>query len=484
MKIITQILPLLIIGFTIILILLSIAWQRNHFMHASLTVVGLLLAIFSLFFVVHGSIANFTTLIHVDSFSIFYTGLVLIASLATSTLSYTWLSNNKDYKPDEFYILLLISTMGGILLTCAHHLTALFLGIELMSLPLLGMVGYTYRKKKVLEACIKYTIISSVASSFLLFGIALVYAVTGQLSFIGISNYALNEINYPLMLLAGLGMMIVGISFKLSLVPFHLWTPDIYQGAPTPVSTYLATVSKIAIFASLMRLFFYAPFNTHYEVKLLLCIIAICSMFIGNLMALSQNNLFRILGYSSTAHFGYLLVSWLVIQNVLVLETVGLYLFGYLLANLGVFGVISIMSNVSKKDTDLIGYYRGLFWYQPMLSVVMTVMMLSLAGIPMTLGFIGKFYIITLGINNNLKLLTILLLISTMISMLYYLRIVVSLYLYPAEKLHTNTYIQYNWALTSRGIMVLISSLLVLLLGLYPQPLINIVQWAQIINPR
>ncbi|POS81614.1 hypothetical protein EPUL_005909, partial [Erysiphe pulchra] len=169
-------------------------------------------------------------------------------------------------------------------------------------------------------------------------------------------------------LLAGLGMMI---------------------GAPAPVSTFLATVSKIAILASMMRLFYYTPLINNTQVQLVLAIIAFCSMFFGNLMALSQSNIKRVLGYSSIAHFGYVLVSFLAIPHTLVLETIGVYLVGYLFANLGAFGVVSLMSSPYRgEDTDLLFYYRGLFWHKPILSAVMTVMMLSLAGIPMTLGFI------------------------------------------------------------------------------------------------
>lgn len=471
-------LPLLIVGLTVVVVMLCIAWRRNHFINATLTVIGLNLALLSLWFVTQNGPMDVTPLMRVDGFSMFYTGLVLVASLATSTLAYAWLAGYPGNR-DEFYLLVLIAAMGGILLASANHLAALFLGIELISLPLFGMVGYAFRQKRSLEASIKYTLLSAAASSFLLFGMALVYAQTGQLSFAALGQTLNDTMLTQPVLLAGLGMMVVGLGFKLSLVPFHLWTPDVYQGAPAPVSTFLATASKIAIFAVVMRLFLYAPVTHSDTVRLVLAIIAFASMLFGNLMALSQSNIKRVLGYSSIAHLGYLLVGLIAVQaHTLALETVGVYLAGYLFASLGAFGVVSLMSSpYTGEDADSLYSYRGLFWHKPLLSSVLTVMMLSLAGIPMPLGFIGKFYVIALGVNSHLGWLTGAVVAGSAIGLFYYLRIMVSLYLSPPENLRRDT--SSNWALTAGGVVVLISSLLVLLLGLYPQPLITLVQLAQ-----
>lgn len=236
-------LPLLIVGLTVVVVMLSIAWRRNHFLNATLSVIGLNAALVSLWFVGQNGAMDVTPLIRVDGYAMLYTGLVLLASLATCTFAYPWLEGYKDNK-EEFYLLVLIAALGGILLAGANHLAALFLGIELISLPLFGLVGYAFRQKRSLEASIKYTILSAAASSFLLFGMALVYANSGNLSFLALGkSLADNALHEPL-LLAGLGLMIVGLGFKLSLVPFHLWTPDVYQGAPAPVSTFLATAAR------------------------------------------------------------------------------------------------------------------------------------------------------------------------------------------------------------------------------------------------
>ncbi|WP_034916084.1 MULTISPECIES: NADH-quinone oxidoreductase subunit NuoN [Erwinia] len=471
-------LPLLIVGLAVVVVMLSIAWRRNHFVNATLAVIGLNVALLSLFFVGNNGPMDVTPLLRVDGYSMLYTGLVILASLATCTFAYPWLATYPDNR-EEFYLLVLIAAAGGIMLASANHLASMFLGIELISLPLFGLVGYAFQQKRSLEASIKYTIMSAVASSFLLFGMALIYAESGNLSFMALGK-SLNDglLSQPL-LLTGLGMMIVGLGFKLSLVPFHLWTPDVYQGAPAPVSTFLATASKIAIFGVVMRLFLYAPVADSEAVRLVLAIIAVASILFGNLMAISQSNIKRLLGYSSIAHLGYLLVALIAIQtHQLSLETTGVYLAGYLFSSLGAFGVVSLMSSPYRgPDADSLYSYRGLFWHRPILSAVMTVMMLSLAGIPMTLGFIGKFYVIAVGVGAHLWWLTGAVVVGSAIGLYYYLRVTVSLYLNPPELLQRDT--PANWAFTAGGVVVLISAILVLLLGVYPQPLISLVQMAQ-----
>jgi len=473
-------LPLLIVGLTVVVVMLSIAWRRNHFVNATLTVIGLNLALFSLWFVGHVGAMDVTPLLRVDGYSMFYTALVLLASLATCTFAYPWLAGFPDNK-DEFYLLVLIAALGGIVLASANHLAALFIGIELLSLPLFGLIGYAFRQKRSLEAALKYMILSAAASSFLIFGIALIYADSGSLSFVQLGK-SLNDsmIQQPL-LLVGLGMMIIGLGFKLSLVPFHLWTPDVYQGAPAPVSTFLATASKIAIFGVVMRLFLYAPVTDSEAVRTVLGVIAFVSILFGNLMAISQSNIKRLLGYSSIAHLGYLLVSLIAVKtHQLSLETAGVYLAGYLFSSLGAFGVVSLMSSPYRgPDADTLYSYRGLFWHRPILSAVMTVMMLSLAGIPMTLGFIGKFYVIASGVNAHLWWLTAAVVAGSAIGLYYYLRVTVSLYLSPPEMHTRDRDTPANWAFTAGGVVVLISAILVLLLGVYPQPLISLVQMAQ-----
>lgn len=469
--------PLLIVSMTIVAVMLSIAWQRHHLLNATITVVGLNLALISLFWVWKVVPLQVTPLLQIDGFSLFYMALVLIASLATCTFAYSWLLTYPDNK-EEFYLLILLATLGGILLAGANHFAALFIGIELLSVPLFGLVGYAYRQKRALEASIKYTLLSAAASSFLLFGMALIYAESGSLSFVSLGKILPTVSLHQPILLAGIGMLLVGFGFKLSLVPFHLWTPDVYQGAPTPVTSFLATAGKIAVLAVLTRLLLSASVADSESVRTVLAVIAFCSILFGNLLALKQNNIKRLLGYSSIAHLGYLLVVLIAVQSrELPLTALGVYLVGYLFSSLGLFGVISLMSSPYRgSDTDSLFSYRGLFWHKPLLSAVMTVMLLSLAGIPMTLGFIGKFYVLAVGVGAGLWWLNGCVIVGSAIGLYFYLRTMISLYLRAPHTLQRDT--PHNWALTFGGMVVLISAVMVLLLGIYPQPLINIVQQA------
>nr|WP_113865104.1 NADH-quinone oxidoreductase subunit NuoN [Brenneria salicis]NMN91076.1 NADH-quinone oxidoreductase subunit N [Brenneria salicis ATCC 15712 = DSM 30166]RBP66572.1 NADH dehydrogenase subunit N [Brenneria salicis ATCC 15712 = DSM 30166]RLM31981.1 NADH-quinone oxidoreductase subunit N [Brenneria salicis ATCC 15712 = DSM 30166] len=470
--------PLLIVGLTVVAVMLCIAWRRNHFFNATLAVIGLSIALLSLYFVGQAEPTDVTPLLRVDGFSMLYTGLVLVASLATCTFAYSWLEGYADNR-DEFYLLVLIAALGGIVLASANHLASLFIGIELISLPLFGLVSYAYHQERSLEAGIKYMLLSAASSSFLLFGMALVYAESGNLTFASLGQSLSDQRIHEPLLLAGLGMIIVGVGFKLSLVPFQLWTPDVYQGAPAPVSTFLATASKIAIFGAVMRLFLYAPMVDSDSVRIALGVIALASIVFGNVMAVSQSSIKRLLGYSSVAHMGYLLVALIAVQShQLALETVGVYLVGYLFASLGAFGVVSLMSSPNNdQEADSMLSYRGLFWRKPVLSAVMTVMMLSLAGIPMTLGFFGKFYVLAVGVNAELWWLAGAVVLGSAIGLYYYLRLMVSLYLDAPTVLNRD--VSGGWALTAGGAVVVISAIMVLLLGFYPQPLISLVQLAQ-----
>ncbi|GKX55963.1 NADH-quinone oxidoreductase subunit N [Leminorella grimontii] len=470
-------LPLLIVGLTVVVVMLSIAWRRDHFLNATLAVIGLNVALFSLFIVGQQPAMDVTPLLKVDGFSVFFIALVLLASLATCTFAYPWLAGYPDNK-EEFYLLVLIAALGGVVLACANHLASLFIGIELLSLPLFGLVGYAYRQRRSLEASVKYMVLSAAASSFLLFGMAMLYAGTGALSFEALGRSMSDGAMHQPLLILGLGMMLVGFGFKLSLVPFQLWTPDVYQGAPAPVSTFLATASKIAIFGALMRMFMYAPVADSESVRTVLAIIAFCSILFGNMLAISQSNIKRMLGYSSIAHLGYLLVALIAVQgNQLSVETVNVYLAGYLFASLGAFGVVSLMSSpYTGPDAESLHAYRGLFWHKPILSAVLTVMMLSLAGVPMTLGFIGKFYVIAIGVSADLWWLTLTVVAGSAIGLYYYLRVMVSLYLEAPQELKRDT--PSNWALTAGGVVVLLSALAVLFFGLYPEPLVALAKYA------
>lgn len=476
-------LPLLITSASIVVVMLAIAWKRNHSWTYGLSVLGLNLALLSLLPALKVTPLQVTPLLLVDNFACYYMALVLAATLACVTLIHAYLGGDsgKGYpgNREELYLLMLLSAAGGLVLVSAQHLAGLFIGLELLSVPTYGMIAYAFFNKRSLEAGIKYMVLSAAGSAFLLFGMALLYGEAGSLSFAGIgSKLAANGLP-SLIAQIGIGMMLVGLAFKLSLVPFHLWTPDVYEGAPAPVAAFLATASKVAVFAVLLRLYQISPVTSGGWLSELLTVIAIASILFGNLLALLQSNIKRLLGYSSIAHFGYLLVA-LIASKGLAVEAVGVYLATYVLTSLGAFGVITLMSTpYSGRDCDALYEYRGLFWRRPYLTAVLTVMMLSLAGIPLTAGFIGKFYVIAAGVQGQLWWLLGTLVLGSAIGVFYYLRVMVTLFLVqPNLRRHDA---DMHWAQHAGGIMLLFVAVLAFFLGVYPQPLLELVQQAGLV---
>ncbi|UCJ15392.1 NADH-quinone oxidoreductase subunit NuoN [Pseudomonas sp. MM211] len=477
-------LPLLVTCATVVVVMLAIAWKRSHAMTFVLSVIGLNAALLSLLPAIGVTPLQVTPLMQIDTFACYYMALVLIATLACVTLTHAYLGEatvsdgkTKGYprNREEMYLLLLLSAAGGLVLVSTEHLAGLFIGLELLSVPTYGMIAYAYFNKRSLEAGIKYMVLSAAGSAFLLFGMALLYADAGSLSFAEIGA-SLATASGSQLVQIGIGMMLIGLAFKLSMVPFHLWTPDVYEGAPAPVAAFLATASKVAVFAVLLRLYQLSPATAGGWLNDLLTVIAIASILFGNLLALVQNNLKRLLGYSSIAHFGYLLVA-LIASKGLAVEAIGVYMATYVLTSLGAFGVITLMSTpYNGRDADALYEYRGLFWRRPYLTAVLTVMMLSLAGIPLTAGFIGKFYVIAAGVQAQLWWLIGALILGSAIAVFYYLRVMVTLFLNEPNLQRHDA--QFNWGQRAGGIMLILVTVMAFILGVYPQPLLDLVQQA------
>jgi NADH-quinone oxidoreductase subunit N len=279
-------------------------------------------------------------------------------------------------------------------------------------------------------------------------------------------------------MLTGFAMILVGIAFKLALAPFHLWTPDVYQGAPAPVTAFIATVSKGAVFALLLRCFDPVAQGPNDGVRLLFGVLAVASMFTGNLLALLQDNVKRILACSSIAHMGYLLVAFLA-GGPLAAEAVTFYLIAYFITTLGAFGVVTVLS-APGRDADRMEDYRGLFRRHPWTAAVLTVMLLSLAGIPLTAGFVGKFYVLYAGVSSSLWLLVLLLVVNSAIGLFYYLRIVVTICRRPepepsAAASATVLPPPERVPLMGRAALSALTVLLVAL-GVYPGPVIDLIR--------
>lgn len=488
-----SLLPLLITGLTTVLVMLAIAIKRNHWWNATVTVVGLNLALLSLGYIFFAQSLfpetfpqgmlpqTVTPLFVVDGFSLFFTGLILIAALGATTLSHAYFEASKRNR-EEIYLLLTIATSGGIVLTMAHHMASLFIGLEMMSVALYGMVAYTYDRARSLEATIKYMILSATASAVMLFGIALIYAQFGSLSFTEIGAKIGSE-SGMLAIIGGM-MMVVGLLFKLSLAPFHLWTPDVYEGAPAPVGAYLATAAKVAVFAVLVRFIIIESNNVLASdtFSLTVVFIACLSMLVGNLLALKQDNIKRMLGYSSIAHFGYLLALVFLGGREFGLEGFAVYLAIYVITALVAFGVVTLMSTAgADRDADMLDDYRGLFWRRPFLASIFTLSLFSLAGIPLTAGFIGKLYVIMAAIAHGvIGWITVgFVVLGSAISIYFYLRTIVSLFL--AKKHMRRFDAKLNWGERTGGIMVLAAALLILIIGVMPNPLIYISHLAQFV---
>ena len=471
-------LPLLITGATAVLVMLSIAVRRQHGWNATLTVIGLNAALASIYFAAQVGPQAVTPLLMVDGYALFYIGVILIATLGCATLSHAYLEGYQGNR-EEMYLLLTLAASGGIVLACSRHFASLFIGLELLSVPVYAMVSYLFREKRSLEAGIKYMVLSAVASAFLLFGMALVYSQYGSLRFSELVARADLVTSAPI-IFAGVAMIVVGLGFKLSLVPFHLWTPDVYEGAPAPVGAFLATASKVAVFAVLLRFIVEAPAARMGIFQDIFTAIAIASIVIGNLLALTQSNLKRLLGYSSIAHFGYILVIIVAGASVSVeqtLEAVAVYLLTYVVTTLGAFGVVVLMSSpYHGHDADALSHYRGLFWRRPYLTAVLTAMMLSLAGIPITAGFIGKFYALKAGVDAHLWLLLGAVVLGSAMGLYYYLRVMVTSFLSAPGMARYDA--QLKWGQQAGGMMVLALTVLMFFLGVYPQPVIELIQRA------
>jgi NADH-quinone oxidoreductase subunit N len=466
---IPSLLPLIVLAGTVVLVMLVVAFVRNHRLTLTLTMAGLAAAFGLLFMAAPTAPRPITALLLIDRYALFYTGLSVAASGAVALVAFSYLEKRGE-PPEEFYLLLLLATLGSAVLVSSNHFASFFLGLEILSVSLYALIAYYRRRPLSLEAAIKYLVLAGGSSAFLLFGMALVYAELGTLQLSEMAAVSTRLGSTSALALAGFGLLIVGIGFKLALVPFHLWTPDVYQGAPAPVTAFVATVSKGAMFALLQRYFAAIDFSQSRALWFIFVIMAAASMLAGNLLALRQNNVKRLLAYSSIAHLGYLLVAFLAGSP----AAVGFYLAAYFVTTLGAFGVVSVLSG-PEREREALDEYRGLAWQRPFLAAVFTAMLLSLAGIPLTAGFIGKFYILNAGAGVGLWWLLLLLAVTSSVGLVYYLRVIFALY-QPMPDAGVEA-VSQSFSLAGASALSALA-LLLLWLGLYPAPLLAFIQRA------
>ncbi|GMG86676.1 NADH-quinone oxidoreductase subunit N [Biformimicrobium ophioploci] len=519
--------PILTLSGVIILLMLIVAFLRNHRLTLGLTLLGIAVTVWSTLNVsplLETDPIAVTGLLVVSRESLLFYLLFLLSAAVVSILAFHSFEQGTAIQPEdsgekrnkgdfhtrptfqeEFYLLLLISLLGAIVLVSASHFATLFLGLELMGLALYALIAFpaihanrnSRSKDQALEAGFKYLVLSALATAFLLFGIALIYAQYGQLQFAAINAAAAAGQGTPVLLAIGLVLLLIGIAFKLSLAPFHFWTPDVYQGAPTPATAYVATVSKGAVIAITLKLFSdIGAFEMRAPMQVF-AVLAVTSMLAGNLLALQQENIKRLLAYSSIAHIGYLIVAFLVGRQEFGREAVIYYLVAYIVTTLGAFAVVSLTADYARRANTQsspyrISFYKGMFWRSPWLATSFTMMLLSLAGIPLTIGFIGKFYIFAAGVQAGYWALLSAVILGSAIGLYYYLRIIVMMVQRPGAVVHDDASsgevspgeVSPSAKLTHEGVSIAISGQMVLAVltvallafGIFPQILINWIQ--------
>jgi NADH-quinone oxidoreductase subunit N len=462
-------LPYTLLAGASIIVILLIAFRQSH---TVIQVVGFLLmcAVIAALLKVRELLpVSVLPLFQIDGFALLFTGMIIFSVLVVGLFSFIYFEEREE-NPKEYYILLFLATLGSAVLTISRHFISLFLGLEILSVSLYALIAYLRNRNNAVEAGVKYLVLAALSSAFLLFGMALIYMDTGSMEFATIAQKIVRFPESSALVITGVGILIVAIGFKLALVPFHLWAADVYQGAPTPVTAFIATVSKIGVFAVLLR-FAQAINLQHYPLAIqIFSVLAIVSMIAGNLLALQQQNIKRVLAYSSIAHFGYLLVAFLP-GNAAGTEAAIFYLISYSITLLSAFGIITLLST-RQKDAEDLDIYKGLFWKKPVMAAVLTIALLSLAGIPLTAGFLAKFFVLTTGVQQHLWLPVIVLVLTSVIGLYYYLRILSTLFTVSVStEAEEKTLHPFFYFATYTTLVVLI--LLICWLGVFPNVVVE-----------
>ncbi|MGH7902906.1 MAG: NADH-quinone oxidoreductase subunit N [Candidatus Dormibacteraceae bacterium] len=355
-----------------------------------------------------------------DSFATFFEVLFSILGVLSVLISRPYL-RARGYLESEYHVLLLAAVAGMMVLAAATSLVTVFLGLELFSVALYISCGYARRDTRSQESSVKYLMVGGFGSAFVLYGMALTYGATGSTLLSEISKRVTSgQIGDPLLIL-GIMLMGVGFAYKVSAAPFHMWTPDVYEGAPTPVTAFMSVGTKAAAFAMIIRVFNSGLPHLGLEWQALLAFVAAASMLVGNLMAIVQTGVKRLLAYSGVAHAGYVLIG-VIAGGPFGIAAVLFYLFGYMFMNFGAFAIVSMVSGAGL-ERDRLSDLDGLGYRRPLLGVLMTVFMLSLAGFPPTVGFIGKFFIFQAGVSAGYTWLVVIAVMMSVVSVYYYLRV-------------------------------------------------------------
>jgi NADH-quinone oxidoreductase subunit N len=462
-------LPLIVALAHPVVLMLAIAIRRNHALTLTVSLIGYAGTLGAVVPASQVARMTVTPLLEIDGLALYLTGLVAMGGAATALFAYGERARGREER-EEIYVLLSVAVLGAAVLASSRHFAALFLGLELTSVPLFPLIAYSRLRRRAVEAGMKYLVVSGTATSLLLFGIALLYAGLGSLE-IGVVGHWLAGASgvTSSWAVGGIALVIAGLAMKLSLFPLHWWTPDVYQGAPTAVTGFLATVAKGGVIVVLLRLLLLSDAHQHIPVMVVVAILAVLSMLAGNLLALKQDNVKRILAYSSIAHMGYFLVAFLATGE-LAVEAISFYLAAYFLASLGAFGVVALQA----PEGEDVASFQGLYRNHPWLAITFAIMLLSLAGIPLTAGFFGKFYLFAAGIESARWIAVGTLVVASVIGLFYYLRIIGAMFRPSDVRGVGLTELTLGPLLASMTLAV-ITALLVGL-GVYPTPLIATIQ--------
>jgi NADH-quinone oxidoreductase subunit N len=421
---------------TLLMILDPIVNRRSSALFGNVSLLALIAALF-------GSVAAYAQagpafggMLSVDGFATFFRVLVIVVGILTVLPSYRFLAR-QDAETGEYHALLLYSIAGQCIMVSANELIMIFIGLEISSIASYVLAGYLRDDKRANEAALKYFLLGSFATAFFLYGVALVYGATGTVN-LTMARSAITGANAPSPVFVGIAaaLMFVGLGFKVSASPFQMWAPDVYQGAPTPVTAFLSAGPKAAAFAVFLRIFMTAfePIGNGWEPLVWIC--ALLSMTIGNFAALLQSNVKRLLAYSSIAHAGYVLVA-LTARSDIGTAAAMFYLAAYAFMNIGAFAVVSHLSGKGERYQTL-DDFAGLGQKQPVTAAMLSIFLLSLIGVPLTGGFFGKFYIFKAALESHLVWLTVLGLLNSAVAAYYYLRILVMMYMHEPSQAATD----------------------------------------------
>ncbi|MEX2459562.1 MAG: NADH-quinone oxidoreductase subunit NuoN [Actinomycetota bacterium] len=409
-----------------------------------------------------------------DRYAVFFRLLILAATATTVGLAHHYFQRTPEDHRGEFYPLLLLAASGMTLLVSAANLLMVFLALEVLSLSLYILTGFSPRRPASQEGSMKYFLLGAFSSAFLLYGIAMAYGATGTTSISGIGRALAGRTEAPALALVAMGLLAVGLGFKVAAVPFHQWTPDVYQGAPTPVTAFMSAGTKVAGFAALLRVFMVALHPLQWEWRPFLWGLAAITMVVGSVLAIAQSDVKRMLAYSSIAHAGFILVG-VTAASQAGISAAMFYLVAYVAMILGAFGVVLVVSGRGEERTGLPAY-AGLAERSPALAGLLALFLLSLAGIPPTAGFIAKVSVFSAAIQAGYWPLALIAVLSSVVAAYFYIRVIVLMYMEQPE--------ESAGLLTSpaAGIALAPAALATLVLGVFPSLLFTVLETASVLR--